>query len=122
MQHRKAPAHIRERIIECLLTPGRRFLGEHPTRAWLDKWEISDKGLYEELIKALKQYELFFKPNTHPQKYQFVLRSFDSEQIDLLIHITLSPRGNPPKVKINIHPHDIPHPPLPLVKINSSIK
>jgi hypothetical protein len=117
MQHRKAHREIRETIIECLLTPGRCFLGEHPTRAWLNKWEISDKGLYEEPAEALQRYELFFKPHTNPQKFQFVLRSFDTEETSILIHITLSPRGDPPKVKINAHPHDIPTSPLPLIKV-----
>ncbi|PXA05534.1 hypothetical protein DDZ13_01285 [Coraliomargarita sinensis] len=66
---RTAPAGVREIIIECLRTPNRRFLGEHPTRAWLDKWGISDVGLYEELAFALERYQLFFKPRTNPTKY-----------------------------------------------------
>lgn len=114
---RTAPAEIREAIIDCLRSPNRRFLGENPTRAWLDIWGIADVGLYEELAVALESYELFFKPHTNPSKYQFVLRSADLDDKDLLIHITLSPRGKPPRVKINVHPHDIPHPPLPLLPI-----
>jgi hypothetical protein len=59
---------------------------------------------------------LFHKPNTNPQKYQFVMR-YDEDE--LLIHITLTPAGSdPPRIKISVHRHNIPGSPLPLIPIN----
>jgi hypothetical protein len=111
---RTASAQIRHMIIDCLLDPRRRFIQRDSLR-FLHLVDLRDDELIRDLITDLSSYELFLKPNTYPQKYQFVMRYDDNE---LLIHITLSPVETvPPRVKISVHRHNIPGPPLPLIPI-----
>ena len=111
---RIASAHVRKMIIQCLHDPGRRFIHRDNLR-FLHSIDLRDDELIRDLITDLQIYELFLKPGTNPQKYQFVMR-YDGNE--LLIHITLSPdASHPPKVKISVHRHNIPGPPLPLIPI-----
>jgi hypothetical protein len=101
-------------IVECLRDPGRRFIHRDNFR-FLHSVDLRDDELVRDLISDLETYELFLKPDTKPQKYQFVMRY---DQDELLIHVTLSPDGSePPRVKISVHRHNIPGPPLPLIPI-----
>ncbi len=94
--------------------PKRRFIHRDNFR-FLNSIDLRDDELIRDLIHDLETYELFQKPNTTPQKYQFVMGYDDGE---LLIHITLSPdNSDPPRVKIAVHRHNIPGPPLPLIPI-----
>jgi len=101
-------------IVDCLRDPRRRFIHRDNLR-FLHTIDLRDDELVRDLIADLETYELFYKPNTKPQKYQFVMR-YDHD--DLLIHITLSPDdSDPPRVKISVHRHNIPGSPLPLIPI-----
>jgi len=101
-------------IVECLRDPRRRFIHRDNFR-FLHSIDLRDDELIRNLVEDLENYELFYKPNTHPQKYQFVMGYDEGE---LLIHITLSPdASDPPRVKIAVHRHSIPSPPLPLIPI-----
>lgn len=112
---RTATASIRQMIVECLRDPRRRFIHRDNFR-FLHSVDLRDDELIRDLIEDLENHELFHKPNTHPQKYQFVMGYDDGE---LLIHITLSPdSSDPPRVKISVHRHNIPGPPLPLIPIS----
>ncbi|HAV12865.1 MAG TPA: hypothetical protein DCX06_05135 [Opitutae bacterium] len=110
---------VRLLILECLRDKKRRFFdGNSPSIRWLNQWGIRQSAFYEELIKDLETYEIFLKPkNSHAdlQRHQFVMRWDDAGEI--LIHITMSPKGKPPKVMLAIHPHDAGGPPLPLKRI-----
>lgn len=111
---RIASDRVRQLIIECLRDPKRRFIHRDNFR-FLHSVDLRDDELLRDLIIDLESYELFYKPDTHPQKYQFVMRYDDDA---LLIHITLSPHGSdPPRVKISVHRHNIPGAPLPLIPI-----
>lgn len=111
---RIAPAEIRLRILDALGDPVRRFIHRDSLR-FLHLIDLREDELVRDLIHDLQHHELFLKPDTHPQKYQFVMH-YDDDQ--LLIHITLAPDGGiPPRVKISVHRHNIPGPPLPLIPI-----
>lgn len=111
---RIAPAQVRHLIIDCLRDPRRRFIHRDSFR-FLHSVDLRDDELVRDLISDLESYELFLKPDTRPQKYQFVMRYDDDT---LLIHITLSPDATePPRVRISIHRHNIPGPPLPLIPV-----
>jgi hypothetical protein len=112
---RTASASIRRVIVECLRDPKRRFIHRDNFR-FLHSVDLRDDELIRDLIEDLEIYELFHKPDTRPQKYQFVM-GYDGGE--LLIHITLSPdTSDPPRVKISVHRHNIPGPPLPLIPIS----
>lgn len=39
---------------------------------------------------------------------------WDGEENGLLIHFTLSPKGDPPRVMLSVHEHNTGYAPLPL--------
>jgi hypothetical protein len=110
---------IRLLILECLRDRRRRFFDRNtPSINYLNQWGIRQSAFYEALIEDLQRFELFLKPKQQPadpQRYQFVMR-WDSKATTL-IHVTISPRGNPPRVMLAIHPHDTGYDPLPLQRI-----
>jgi hypothetical protein len=117
---RKAPADVRKQIADALRDPKRRFLDRNSSsRNYLDLWDLPAAGLFADLAEGLEEDLLFLKPKTkpsQPQRYQCVLAYAECE---LLIHVTLSPKGDPLRVKVAVHPSDtvrtlpriIAHPP-----------
>jgi hypothetical protein len=108
---RKAPEAIRKSIVEALQDPKRRFLDLNtPSRHYLTLWGLREAGLYQDLAEGLRDDLLFLKPKTFPrqtQRYQCVLLyPEDSEFKSIVVHVTLSPKGDPPRVKIAVHPSD----------------
>lgn len=117
---RFAARAVREKIAAALRDRNRRFLdaNDRTSRNYLDKWGITADGLFAELAADLKKYQLYLKPNTTPPRYQYVLPQPGADGLcALLIHITLSPKGEPPRVKVAVHPHNTGHAPLPRVPI-----
>jgi hypothetical protein len=117
---RFAASTVREKITAALRDRRRRFIGhdDHTSRNYLDKWGISADGLFADLAADLKKFQLYLKPNTTPQRYQYVLPYPEEDGLPaLLIHITLSAKGEPPRVKVAVHPHNTGHAPLPRVPI-----
>ena len=117
---RIASARIRERILDCLREETRH--GFHPDSIrFLNQIDFRASDLVTDLIEDLERFELFHKPRTDPNipaKYQFVMRYDDGA---LLIHVTLTPRDTePPRVKLAVHRHNIPGPPLPLIPIKGT--
>lgn len=116
---------IRLQILDCLRDKDRCFFDQNTSsRNYLDRWGITTKGFFSALIEDLERYHIYLKPKQNPahaQKYQFVMR-WDECEDGLLIHITLSPRGEPPRVKIAIHEHNTGYKPLPLKPIKSKKK
>ena len=108
---RKAPAVVRERIADALRDPARRFLDENSSsRRFLDRWDLRANGLFADLADALGCDDLYLKPksNDHqPQRYQCVL-AYPAESglpaVD--VHVTVSPKGEPVRVRIAVHPSD----------------
>jgi hypothetical protein len=108
-----APSETRLIILDALMDPGRRFLDQiSSSRNWLDRWDLTEAGFFAELCDDLRSHEIFLKPKNKPadpQKYQTRL-IYAAEPPDypeqLNIHITLSPKGDPPQVKVAIHPSD----------------
>lgn len=114
---RIAPDEVRLLIIECLRDEQRRFLDTRSSsKAWLDEWGIRHPFLFDELALDLETYHLFLKPREAGkiQRYQYVMR-WDNN--GLLIHFTLSPKGDPPVLLVSLHPHNSGYPPLPLKPI-----
>lgn len=122
---RKAPSETRLIILDALMDPGRRYLDQNsPSRNWLDHWDLTEAGFFAELCDDLRSHEIFLKPKnkpSDPQKYQTHL-IYAAEPPDypeeLNIHITLSPKGDPPRVKVVIHPSDTARQ-LPKIKIET---
>lgn len=108
---RKAPAAVRERIADALRDPARCFLDEHShSRRFLDKWDLRADWLFADLADALECDDLYLKPKNdehQPQRYQCVL-AYPAESglpaVD--VHVTLSPKGEPVRVKVAVHPSD----------------
>jgi hypothetical protein len=125
---RKAPPETRLLILDALMDPKRRFLDNiGPTRRWLDHWNLSEAGFFHELCEDLRIHEIFLKPKnkpSDPQKYHTRL-IYEADPPDypqeLNIHITLSPKGDPPRVKVAIHPSDTARQ-LPKTKIETKSK
>lgn len=112
---RFAASAVREKIAAALRDRKRRFLdaNDSTSRNYLDKWGITADGLFADLAADLKKFQLYLKPNTTPQRYQYVLPYPEEDGMpELLIHITLSTKGEPPTVKVTIHPHNTGHAPL----------
>lgn len=68
-------------------------------------------GVFADLADGLeKDDRLFLKPRIHPgqaQRYQCVLAYPECGPCPALdVHVTLSPRGEPPRVKVAVHPSD----------------
>jgi hypothetical protein len=109
---RKAPASIRSQIVEALRDPSRRFLDPiSSSRNYLDHWDLKAAGFYADLADGLEASEnLFLKPKNHPndtQRYQCVLAYPENDPYPALdIHVTLSPKGQPPRVMIAVHESD----------------
>ncbi|GAA5483853.1 hypothetical protein [Haloferula sargassicola] len=110
---RKASAEVRAMIREALADPRRRFLDDKTSsRNWLNHWNLKAEGLYQDLIDGLGHSEnLFLKPKSKPaqiQAYQCVL-DYPADGGDLPavdIHVTLAPKGDPPRVRVAVHPSD----------------
>jgi hypothetical protein len=109
---RKAPASIRSQIVESLRDPGRRFLDlKSSSRNYLDHWDLKAVGFYADLADGLAASdELYLKPKNHPndpQRYQCVLAYPEDDPYPALdIHVTLAPKGDPPRVMIAVHRSD----------------
>jgi hypothetical protein len=110
---RQAPTEIRLLILDALQDPARRFLDRNThSRSYLDLWEITEKGFFADLSDDLRIHEIFLKPKdkpADPQKYQTRL-IYEADPPDhpqeLIIHVTLSQKGTPPKVKVALHRSD----------------
>jgi len=110
---RKASAEIRLLILDALKDPYRRFLDQNtPSRRYLNHWDITEEGFFSTLTDDIENYEIFLKPKNKPsdiQKYQTRL-IYEAEPPDypetLNIYIALSHRGDPPRVKVALHPSD----------------
>lgn len=106
---RKAPAVVRERIADALRDPTRCSLDANSSsRSYLDKWDLRAEGLFADLADAMGCDNLYLKPKTNdhqPQRYQCVL-AYPAESglpaVD--VHVTLSPKGEPVRVKVAVHP------------------
>jgi hypothetical protein len=110
---RKAPTEIRLIILDALQDPARRFLDHNtPSRRYLDLWQITEKGFFAALSEDLRTFEIFLKPkdkSSDLQKYQTRL-IYEADPPDypdeLAIHVTLSQKGDPPRVKVALHRSD----------------
>jgi hypothetical protein len=108
----EASADVRKQIIEALRDPPRWVLDQKSSsRNYLDLWDLTAAGFAADLADGLeREGRLFLKPMTlqgQPQRYQCVLAyPEDHPHAAIDIHITLSPRGEPPRVKIAVHPSD----------------
>lgn len=108
----KASKAIRERIIEALGIPNRRFLDRAGSSGnWLIKWGLTERTIYQELIAGLKISDLLFVKEQQPGKPQVYQCNLDwPEDGDdfpaIVIHVTLAPRGDPPRVRVALHPSD----------------
>lgn len=121
---RKAPTEIRLLILDALQDPARRLLDPNtPSGRYLDLWNITAKGLFDALAADLQIYEIFLKPKepSEPQRYQTRL-IYEADPPDypeeLIIHVTLSHRGDPPRVKVALHRSDTVQQ-LPKIKIDT---
>lgn len=117
---RFAASTVREKIAAALRDRKRRFLdaNDSTSRNYLERCGITADGLFADLAADLKKFQLYLKPNTAPQRYQYVLPYPEEDGLPaLLIHITLSAKGEPPRVKVAVHPHNTGHAPLPRVPI-----
>lgn len=108
---RKAPVTIRRQIADALRDPGRRVLDRNSSsRNLLDLWGLTAVGLFLDLADGLEADLLFLKPKNHPgqlQRYQCVLAYPEDESLPALdIHVTLSPKGEPPAVMVAVHQSD----------------
>ncbi len=116
---------IQLKIMDSLRDKRRSFDQNTQSQNYLDHWGITTKGFFSALIENLERYHIYLKPKQNPaayaQKYQFVMR-WDKCEDGLLIHITLTPRSEPPGVKIAIHEHNTGYKPLPLKPIKSKKK
>ncbi len=118
------PAAVRLSIIDALKDPQRRFLSrdDHTSRNYLDLWGIKAHTFFEDLANDLMLYELYLKPASStgiPQKYQYILTYPEEHGYpEVIVHVTLSPRGEPVRVKIAVHPHNTGYTPLPRIPIN----
>lgn len=108
----KASKAIRESVIIALATPGQRFLDRNGSSGnWLVHWGLTESAIYEELVGGLKISDrLFLKPRQpgKPQAYQCILEwPEDGDDYPAIeVHVTLSPRGDPPRVRVALHPSD----------------
>jgi len=108
---RKASSSICQQIVVALRNPARRFLDRNtPSKNHLNHWNIKEVALFADLADHLTNDKLFLKPKTFPnqtQRYQCVL-SYPGERgyAELDIHVTLSPKGEPPVVKVAVHESD----------------
>lgn len=108
----KASRSIRQAILDALRDRNRRFIDDRSsTIAWLTSWGIRTDGFFDDLIEALEGSDLlFFKPKTTPQSpqaYQCILNYAENgEYAAVVVHVTLAPKGQPPRVRVAVHPSD----------------
>lgn len=112
---KKASTAIRQQIVDALRDPLRRFFDQNSSsRNLLEAWDLKADGFFADLADGLSADRLFLKPKTflnQPQRYQCVLcYSEDLDYPKLDIHVTLSPKGEPTRVKIAIHESYTPKP------------
>ena len=122
---RQASTEIRLLILDALQDPVRRFLDRKTSsRNYLDLWDIPEKGFFAALSEDLRIHEIFLKPKdqpSDPQKYQTrLIYEADPPNYpeELIIHVTLSRMGDPPKVKVALHRSDTVQQ-LPKIKIDT---
>lgn len=119
-QPRFAVKAVREEIAAALRDRRRRFVAvhDHASFNYLEKWGIHADTLFADLAADLRKFHLYLKPNTNPQRFQYVLPFLIGGGMrEVLIHITLSPLGHPPRVKVALHPHNTGYAPLKRVPI-----
>jgi hypothetical protein len=85
--------------------------GNTSSRRLLDHWGLKAEGFFADLADGLAAADkLFLKPTTFPnqlQRYQCVLHyAEECELPEVDIHVTLSPSGDPPRVKVAVHESD----------------
>jgi hypothetical protein len=102
---------IRRQIADALRDPGRRFLDRNSSsRNLLDLWGLTAAGLFLDLADGLEADLLFLKPKNRPdqlQRYHCVLAYPADDSLPALdIHVTLSPKGEPPAVMVAVHESD----------------
>jgi hypothetical protein len=122
---RKAPTEIRLLILDAIQDPERRFFDRNtPSRRYLDLWKITEKGFFAALSDDLQIHEIFLKPKdkpSDPQKYQTRL-IYEADPPDypeeLIIHVTLSQKGDLPRIKVALHRSDTVQQ-LPKIKIDT---
>lgn len=110
---RKASKTVREAVIDALKDRQRRFIDERgSSRSWLDRWGIKADGLYADLIDGLECSDhLYLKPLDDPraiQSYQCILTYPENgdDYPAIVVHVTLAPKGEPPRVRVAVHPSD----------------
>lgn len=108
---RKAPTELRERIREALLDRRLRFLDSNtPSGRLLEAWGLKADGLFADLAEGLGSDRLFLKPKTFPnQSQRYHCRLLYPEECGcpaLDVHVTLSPKGDPLRVKVAVHESD----------------
>lgn len=108
----EAPESVRFQVIDALRDVTRWFFDQRSSsRNYLDLWSLRATSFVADLADGLERGgKLFLKPMQQPgqaQRYQCVLAYPEEESYPSIdIHITLSPRGEPPRVKIAVHPSD----------------
>lgn len=118
-----APDDVREQIIRALRDPGRRFFrhDDSTSRRYLDRWGITGAGLFEDLADDLEHHHLYLKPKAPSdlhQNYQYLITYPGAAGCEaILVHVTLAPRGEPPRVRVAVHPHNTGYAPLPRIPI-----
>ena len=116
-----ASTFIRLAIVDALKDRNRRFLArdDHTSRNYLDLWGIKVDAFFDDLSSDLEHYELYLKPSTSPgtlQKYQYIISyPEEHEYPEIIVHVTLSSRGAPLRVKVAVHPHNTGYSPLPRI-------
>jgi hypothetical protein len=109
---KEAPESVRFRVIDALRDSTRWFLDQKSSsRNYLDLWNLRASTFVADLADGLERGgRLFLKHSQqsgHTQRYQCVLAYPEEESYPPIdIHVTLSPRGEPPQVKIAVHPSD----------------
>jgi hypothetical protein len=97
--------------VDALRDPARRMLDRNSLpHNHLHLWNLKESSLFADLADYLTSDKLFLKPKNFPhqdQRYQCVLcYPEDCANAELDIHVTLSPKGVPPWVKIAVHKSD----------------
>lgn len=81
-----------------------------PSQRHLLRWGLREETFYHDLATGLEQNRLFLKPKTLPkqiQKYHYVIAYPEEDGLDAIeVHVTLSPKGEPPSVKVAVYPSD----------------
>jgi hypothetical protein len=109
---RKASDAVRKAILDALKDRNRRYIdAKGPSYSWLADWYLKTDGLFEDLIDGLESSDnLFAKPKdpAFPQCYQCILKYPENGEKypAIVVHVTLAPRGEPPRVRVAVHPSD----------------